>query len=191
VIHDLLRKITGKQATQWFMALKRFLRQEHPCWGVPVTIDVATDGRTGEQWIATLKEQGNRVGDYAKQLLCSKEFVVTKDATYKLAVILGDELSDRDRTNRNIRAEAARRGYINPPAEVAPYLREMFSDKDLERTGLCGLIIMHEPIAGSDDYLVLLGGNYSGIGRWLSADRGHPEVEWRRETGFVFLVPSD
>ena len=145
---DLEQKLAGPEGEKWLAALKRMLRKENP-WGVPQTFDVTTAGRSGEDFITALEEQGFRLGDYAKELLRSQEFVATDGKTYKLALITGDEFEDNERTNEKIRAEAAKRGYLEPPVELAPYVREMFPDEDLERMEPRALVIMHKPVTGS------------------------------------------
>lgn len=153
-------------------------------------IDITTNGRSGEQCITDLEKNGNRVGDYAKQLLRNEKFVATNGVTYTLAMITGDEFEDADRTNENIRAEAYKRGYVDPSVELGPYLREMFSDEDLKKMGLWALILMHEPIAASDGDLGMLGVDRRGLGRWLGTYGGNPDIGWNREIGFMFLVPA-
>ncbi len=153
-------------------------------------VDVTTNGRGGEEWITYLEGKSYRVGDYAKQLLRDKKFVATNGTMYTLAIIMGDEFEDSDRTNQNIRAEAYKRGYLDPSVELGPYLREMFSDEDLKKMGLWALILMHEPIPGSDGDLYMLGVLRDYRGRWLDAYNGNPGSGWDREIGFVFLVPA-
>lgn len=153
-------------------------------------IDVTTNGRVGEQWITHLEQKRYRVGDYAKQLLRDTKFVATNGITYTLAVIMGDEFEDADRTNQNIRKVAHDRGYLYPTVELGPYLREMFSDEDLKKMGLWALILMHEPITGSDGHLHMLGVDRRDDGRWLLTYFGRPDRRWDRGLGFVFLVPA-
>ena len=185
---DLLEKLGGKRRVMWWRRLKRFLRGENP-FGVPKTFEVTTDGRSGEQLTVDIEAQGDRVGNVAKQLIHGKKFVATNGITYKLALIMADELEDDDRITSNIRAEAARRGYVDPPMELALYVREMFSDEDLEQIGLWALIIMHEVVTDSHGHLRLLGlYRYVG-GRRLHAFDVSPDDEWDRDYGFLFLVP--
>lgn len=152
---------------------------------------VTTDGRTGERFIATLEKANYNVGDYAKQLLRSDKFVSTNGKTYKLVVMKGDEFEDDDRVTSKIREEAKKRGYLTPPIEVAPLLRELVSDEGLEQMGLYWLIIMHEPITDSVGHPRVLGIDRRGKGRWLNAYHGHAGRRWNRGLGFVFLVPQD
>lgn len=186
---ELEDRLASKQGRMWLQAFNRFLRRENP-WGTPITLDVTTDGRTGEQWVASLEEQGNRVSHYTKELLRSEKFVTTNGVTYQLVVISGDEFEDGVRTNQNIRAEAASRGYLTPSAEVAPYLREMVSDEEIKRMGFWALIVMHESIADSDGSPRLLGVDRRDDGHWLGTAYGEPDDGWSRGYGFVFLVPA-
>jgi hypothetical protein len=188
-VTDLLQKLSGDNGHQWLRDLNRFLRKENP-WEVPQTFNVTTTGRSGEDSIVVLKEQGFHVGSYVEELFRSKEFVATNDKLYTLAVIGGDEFEDDQRTNRNIRAEADRRGWEEPPVELASYLREQISDDDLERMGLWALILMHNPISDSRGSPSLLGLDRVDDGRCLSAFFGHPGRRWYRDSGFLFLVPA-
>ena len=186
---DIEDKLAGPKGTMWLRRLKRFLRGENP-FGVPKTFEVTTNGRSGDQHITDLEVQGDRVDDYAQELLRGKEFVATDGKTYKLAIIMGDEFEDDKRTNENIRVEAAKRGYLDPSVELAPYVREMFSDEDLEQMGLWALIVMHQPVSVSCGFLSLLGLRRCVGGRWLNTFDGRPDGGWSRGRGFLFLVPA-
>lgn len=189
-ITDLIQKLSGKGGRQWLRALKRFLRRENP-WSIPQNIEVTTSGRTGEQCITSLEEQGFRLGNLANELLRGEKFVATDDGTtHNLVVISGDEFEDGERTNANIRAEATRRGYLVPPMEVAPYLRELFSDEDLEQMGIWALVVMHESVTVSFGDARVLGVSRKDEGRWLFALCGRPDGRWGREFRFVFLAPA-
>ncbi len=187
--NDLDEKLASKQGHMWLRALNRFLRRENP-WGIPQNIEVTTRGRTGEQCITSLEEQNFRLGSYGKELLRSEAFIATNGTIYNLVVIYGNEFEDSERTNANIRAEGTLRGYLTPPMEVAPYLREMFSDEDLEQIGIWALVVMHEPVNASDGFALVLGDIRGVEGRWLGTYDGHPGGRWSREYGFVFLAPA-
>lgn len=154
------------------------------------TFKIKTKGISGENWIKRLEKKKYNVSDYAKQLLRGAKFVATNGVTYTLAMIMGDEFEYNDRTNQNIRAEAYKRGYLDPSVELGPYLREMFSDEDLKKMGLYALVLMHEPILDSDGVLHMLGANRIDLGRWLDTFYGTPGHRWDREVGFMFLVPA-
>jgi len=185
LIWDLLEKLGGKDAVRWTQGLKHFLRQENP-WGVPLFFEVTTNGRSGRDWIIALKEQGFKLDLYPETFFRSNDFIATNGKIYKLALIIGDELDDDKRTNEDIRAEAAIRGYVDPPVELVPYVREMFSDKDLAEERLETLTVMHKPIRvfGSLD---LFGLYHNGL---LGSCGGRPEGGAFRRDGFLFLVPE-
>lgn len=185
---DLFQKLSGNNGRQWLCALKRMLRKESP-WG-PQIFKVTTAGRTGGDSITALEEQRFCISNYAKELLLSKEFVATNGKTFKLAFIMGDEFEDNERTNENIRAEATSRGYVNPPVELAPIVRELFLDENLKSMGLLGLVIMHKPITDSGGDLGLLGPRCHNDGRWFETFDGRPGYRWGRDYGFLFLVPT-
>lgn len=146
-------------------------------------------GKTGEEWITRLEGKGFRVGNYAKKLLRSAAFTTTNGTVYARIVIKGEEFpTDAARTNEAIRALAKSRGYLTPPIEVAPLLRESITDQEIEAMGLYALIVMHEPVADAGG-LNLLGVSRSGGGQWLFACFGGPQSQWGRGIGFVFLAP--
>lgn len=151
---------------------------------------ITSVGKTGEEWITRLESNGFRVGDYAKKLLRNAAVTTTTGTVYDLVVIKGEEFpTDAARTNEAIRALAKSRGYLTPPIEVAPLLRESITDKEIEEMGLYALIVMHEPVADADGGLRLLGVDRRDGGRWLFAFFGSPQCLWFRDDGFVFLAP--
>lgn len=128
------------------------------------------------------------VGSRASGLLPKVTF--TDGVEYEIVIIKGEEFSDDKRTTKNIHAEAKKRGYLIPPAEVTLLLREKLSDKDIEEMGLWGLVTMHEPIKDSGGGPRLLGASRRGDGRWLRADWDGPGGRWGRGSGFAFLSPT-
>jgi hypothetical protein len=151
----------------------------------------ATDGTTGEQWIARTEKKGNRVGDYAKQLLLSKDFKPTTGKVYTVKVLKGELFSDSERVTKTIRAKAKEMKLGDLPAEAACLIRENFTDEELEAMGLWWIVVMHEPIKDSGGDLDLLDVRRNGGGRWLDACFGRPSNEWRRADGFAFSASQD
>jgi len=154
------------------------------------TYTVTSNGLSGEEWIARLHAGKWDISDCEIQMLCDKNFIATTGVTHKLVLIKGEEFEDDDRITSKVRAEAQRRGYLAPPAEVAPLLRELITDKDIERTGLFSLTVMHEPLVGARGLPHLLSVSRYDTGRLLMSYYGRPELEWARVHGFVFLAPS-
>lgn len=149
-----------------------------------IYFSVTSDGSTGEQWISHLE----RHGDYAKQVLRSKDFKPTNGVTTEVAVLKGMLFSDNDRITSNIRAEADKRKFKKPNAELACLIRVKFTDDEIKAMGLTWIVAMHEPIKDSDGDPHLLGVNRGGEGRWLSACSDWPDRRWDRELGFAFAV---
>ena len=152
---------------------------------VKVLWTVTSDGTD-----ATMLEAiGRKVSFWAKDVMSKSEFVVTKGKTYRLVVIRGDEFAtDAERTTANIRAEAVRRRYLEPPAEVAVLLRKKFTQEQL---GFSYVVVMHKPITDLYRYPRLLVLRRNADGEWLDAWFGNPDRQWSRENVFVFLAPQD
>jgi len=167
----------------WHLFGKRSWRKKN---GV-IYFTVTSDGTTGEEWIKRLEKGGYNVGFYAKQLLNSKDFRPTKGVKYEIAVLKGVLFPDDDRVTKKIRAEADKRKLTTPNAEVACFIREMFTDKEIKAMGLTWIIVMHEPIKDSRGVLHLLSVDRDDLGQWLRTYYGSPDRQWDRVSGFAFV----
>ncbi len=190
--NDLEQKLAGTSGRQWLWGLKRFLRKENP-WPTPPLWTITTCGRTGEQWIDWLERRGCTFYANDDALLRGEKFVVTNGVPYRLGVIRACEINVDRPTATMIRAEAARRGYLTPPAEVGPYLREAVSDQEMNRMGFPTLIVMHEPITIPDPhsqrgYSVVFA-LFQGENRLVPSGYS-PDHTYGRDDSFVFLVPA-
>jgi len=153
-----------------------------------IYFSVTSDGTTGPQWIERLEKKGFHVGDYAKSVLRSPDFKPTNGIKTEIAVFKGEMFSDDNRITKKIRAEADKRKFSAPNAEVACLIRENFSDEEIKAMGLVWVVTMHEPIKDSDGDLALLSASRRDDGSWLSADCGRPGSRWDRGLGFAFVV---
>lgn len=199
-ITDLLGKLGGDDSFAWFAEFKKFLRKE-PCWvlvseptrswreeaGV-IYFSVTSDGTAGEDWIIRLESKGFRVGNYAKQVLCSPSFKPTSGVTTEVAVLKGILFEGNHRTTENIRAEGALRKLSNPNAEIACLIREQFADKEIKAMGLTWIVTMHEPIEDFEGDPTLLDINCADGGRWFVSHHGRPDHAWYCGHGFAFAV---
>ncbi len=149
-----------------------------------------TDGTTGEQWIARTEKKGNRVGDYAKQLLSSPDFRPTTGVVYVVKVLKGELFSDENRTTDNARAKAAELKFGQLNAEAACLIREQFTDAELQAMGLMWIIVMHESIKDADGDLWLLAVSRGDDGWWLFSSYADPGYRWNRDDGFAFAAPQ-
>ena len=158
--------------------------------GGVIYLQVTSDGTTGPQWITRLESKGFRVSGYTKQVLRSPDFKPTNGVTTEIAVLKGMLFTDQDRIMRKIRAEADRRKFVKPNAEVACLIREKFTDEEIEAMGLWGIVAMHEPIKDSDGDPDLLYAYRDGDGCWLGAGWDRPGRRWARDDGFAFALPQ-
>lgn len=181
-VRDLLEKLSGPNGRMWLTALRRFLRKEHP-WAKPNVFEVNTDGRTVEGYAEKLRKRGVQIDHPACRMLKREEFLTTDGVALRLVVISGEEFEPDMCTNSNIRAEAAGRGYLEPPVEIALYIQEVIPQEELTRMGWLKLLIMHQPIPNKDEIPELLG---CGPRSLLTYD-GRPDARWSTKMAFVFL----
>ena len=155
-----------------------------------IYFSVTSNGMTGKKWIRRLEKKGFRVGNYAKSVLLSSDFKPTSGVTYHIVVLKGKLWKDSDRITSNIRAEAEKRKFEKPNAEVACLIREKFTDAEIEAMGLWWIVAMHEPIKDSDGGLSLLSASRGGDGQWLGTACSRPGRRWNDDDGFAFVAPQ-
>ena len=149
----------------------------------------ATDGTTGVQWITRLESKGFPVGDYAKSVLRSPDFIPTIGVINEVAVLKGAFFEDdEERITENIRNEAVKRTWVTPNPEMACIIREMFRNYEIKKLGLTWIITMHEPIKNSGDAPSLLGVYSPDNKQWLYTFCGRPGIRWLCGGGFAFAV---
>ncbi|OHA91128.1 MAG: hypothetical protein A2758_01465 [Candidatus Zambryskibacteria bacterium RIFCSPHIGHO2_01_FULL_49_18] len=152
---------------------------------------VTSDGVSGKDGIKDLEKARYNVGDWVKDVMKQKVYVVTNGKVYKPVVLKGEDFTDDERVTSNIRKVAEEMKLVTPPAQLARLLRKSVSDEELEQMGLYALIVMHQPITGSGGFPNVLGLYRNDEGRWLNAYFGHAGHRWYRDLGFVFLAPQE
>lgn len=153
-----------------------------------IRFTVTSDGTSGSAWIDRLEKAGYRVYDAAKSVLRSPDFHSTSGITYEVVVLKGALFGEMERLTPNIRAEAARRRFATPNAELACLIRWIFGDDDLKAMGLYWLAVMHEPIGDSSGDVSILAVGRGGEGRCLNAYADGPGFWWTIATGLAFVV---
>ena len=133
--------------------------------------------------------EGYNISDWAKEILKSKNFKLNKQQEVEIAILSLDDLGLPEySTTKEIREKAESMGYTTPPAEVAPLLRIVISNEEIENLGLWWITTMHKPINDSDGDASLLRARRFDGGRWLHSCYGKPGLQWFRESGFAFVV---
>jgi len=196
---DFMCKLQDENGREeWFKPFKRFLRKENPWpaqekkWreenGVIYFNVGPTDGTTGKDWIYGLEDDSFRVREDAREILRSPDFKSTEGVTYEIAVLKGTLFRhDHNKTTKKIRTYASERGLIIPTPEIACYIREKFTDADIEAMGLFWIVTMHQPIRCSDGVPRLLDVNCGDGG--LGAFREGQHDCWPDPNdGFAFVV---
>lgn len=196
-LSDFMDKLQCADGEEWFSAFKKFLRKENP-WPEPtrswrdeggvIYFSVESDGTTGEDWIKRLEGNGFRVEDYPKQVLCSPSFKPTAGISTEVAVLKGRIFKDKHRITKKIRAEAEKRGFSKPNAELACLIREKFTDKEIAAMDLWWIVAMHEPVSVSDGNPGLLGVGRSANCPSFTGYDGTSDCSWFPHIGFAFAV---
>ena len=106
--------------------------------------EITSKGRTG----AEFGQDPENISVNALFLLTHKEFVTTEGKIYKVAFISDDDLEGKERTNANIRAAAQKKGYLEPPAELAPLIFSTIRLEKFDEMDISGIVVMHRPMKG-------------------------------------------
>ncbi len=190
-INAIVKKLGGYEGALRFLRGETSVVEPERKWlehnGV-IYLSVTSEGTTGPEWIARLEKKGFRVSDYAKSVLCSKDFKPTSGVTTEIAILKGMLFEDSNRVTKKIRTEAESRKLIKPNAEIACLIREKFSDEEIETMGLYWIVAMHEPIKDSVGDPVLLDVGRDDSGSWLFTSCDEPGNEWNRGYGIAFVV---
>ncbi|MFA7050018.1 MAG: hypothetical protein WC164_02835 [Patescibacteria group bacterium] len=170
-INAIVKKLGGYEGALRFLRGETSVVEPERKWREQdgaIYLSVTSDGTTGPEWIARLEKKDFRVGDYAKSVLCSKDFKPTSGVTTEIVILKGMLFEDSNRVTNKIRIEAENRKLTKPNAEIACLIRENFSDKDIEAMGLYWIVAMYEPIKDSVGGPVLLRVFRNGNGSWLT-----------------------
>ena len=188
---DLIQKLSGEDAERWLEDLKKMLRKEKSREGLPVfkTIKLGTGLKTADDFRKSLKDGGNRIGDWSNDLLGKSEFAnsVSKDEIgVDLVVLTTSQLTGKSGgTTAEVFAGAERLGLKKCSAEVGPQLRLQYKDQPLNEWLLIGM----EPIRNSDGNLSVFNVARNDSELWLSSRYGYPVGVWDADDRWVFVRP--
>lgn len=173
---DLVKQIAvlivnaGKQVAQW------------PVWK---TIRLGTGQKTADDFRAAFKRGGNKISDWANDILGKPAFTVAaKETEVCLVKVTVAELGFKDgATYREICQRAKELGLDLCPAEVGPQLRLQYQDQPMGEW----LIVAMEAISDSDGGLDVFCVERDGDGLWLISNYGRPGYHWGGGSRFVFV----
>ncbi len=155
--------------------------------GEVICFSVFSNGNSGKDWINYFESKGIRINDDARELLLSKHFTFTRNLPYEIVIIKGGFFSDDDRVTQKIREEADRRGFKTPPAEVACFIRDRFSDTEIKEMGLRWIVARHKPIKDSGGYPHLLCAGTDDPRFGMDTEFAEPGGGWLSSHGFAFI----
>lgn len=190
-INAVVKKLGGEKGVLDFLRGKLAVSKSTHRWreenGV-IYLSVTSDGTTGPHWIKRLKDQGFRLGSSAEKILLSPLFNPTYGITTEIGILRGDLFEGKSVASKNVLAEARKRRFISPDAEIACLIREALTDEDIEAMGLVWVVVMHDHELFEGYFGDLLGVGRGADGRWLTAYRDDPANGWIRGGGFAYAV---
>ena len=190
-IEAVWNKLGGEEGVESFLRGEFTVSKPDRRWreedGV-IFFTLTSDGTTGPQWEKRLKKKDVPLSKWARDVLNSPDFVATNGVTYEIAVLKGTLFSDDNRTTGKIHAEADRRNLKKPNAEVACLILDAFTKEEMKAMDLWWIVVMHEPIKGSDGDPCLLYVRRDGDSCSLFTFYGTPDFSWFRDDGFAFVV---
>lgn len=178
----------SRSVGEWADHLQKFVfgprwREEN---GV-VYLSVVSDGTTGSGWVKYFKNEGLPLSDLAEGALLSSDFKPTNGVATEIAVLKGTLFKPQKRISKEIRIEAQCRSLFTPNAEVACLILKKFTRKEIEVMGFEWVVIMHEPIRGSDSKSRLLVVDRHVVRYGLLACPDTPDSGYSHDHGFAFV----
>mgnify|MGYP003395384352 CR=1 FL=1 len=167
-----------------------------------ILFEVTSDGTTAPAWIEKT-EKLSKIGVMAKNMLRAKQdpnnsskpyFKPTKGVKYQVAVMLGSDVADVDRSLGNIRIRADQHKLFTPPIELACLIPHYLEVSGIKEMGLRRIITMHDPFGDSEGNWFITAGSLILLGSDI--DHSALETFWGdpqyrclyRNDGFAFLL---
>ena len=151
------------------------------------TIRLGTGLKTADDFRKSLEGNGNRISNWANDILGKPEFFVTdKEMEVDLVVVSVAELGFRKGARRDqIYDRAKELGLQLCPPDVGPQLRLQYADQPMNEWLLIGM----EPIRFSGGYLGVFRVVHGGGGLWLYGYGDYPGSVWDAGDRWVFVRP--
>jgi hypothetical protein len=131
------------------------------------------------------------IEESVREVIRSSEFKPTSEGKpINIAVLKGELFSDKKRTIKNIRAEAARRRFVKPNIDVSCLLSWTLTGEDIKMMGLTDIVVMHEPVGvhGIFSRFFSVHQSFGKIEKPLSLYPVETGEELSSDCGFAFAV---
>ena len=141
--------------------------------------------KSSKDYRKAIEKDGNRIGDYAGQIL-NKTEVSQTEVELDLVVVTVGELGFKTGARRDVLyAKALELGLQLCPAEVGPALRLVYKDQPRGEWLRIGM----EPITGSVGGPFVFGVDGDDDERWLFSISGYAGGVWGADDRWVFVRP--
>jgi len=194
-LSDFLGKLLGRDGSLYLRAFKRMLRKQES-WGFDIqdwptfgTISLDSSLKNADDFVRVLKEQGNKISNWARDLISKPEFVESLKGAdsgqqYELVILTTTQLTGKEGggTTAEVFAGAERLGLQKCPAWIGPQLRKDYQDQPQGEVLFMGM----EPITVSGGVLRVFDVGYHDSELWLSAHCAAPGCLWAGGYRWVF-----
>lgn len=149
-----------------------------------IHFSIVFDGTSGPEWIDRLEGNGCRVEKEARKMLLSPDFKPTSPRISEIAVLKGSIFKDDHRVTKEVIVEAGRRKLTKLNNDAACFIRETFTNAEIEAMGLRRIVTL------GDESPIVLGAQCLDDGQWLNVSMAERDTCWFRNVGFAFEVTS-
>ncbi len=148
---------------------------------------ITVGGKSRDELLAALETGGFKVGDWSKDMMTKKSFVITpKPVEVDLVAATVAELGfPLGATTRQIRDRIKKIGGSLCPPDLAAHLRLAYADQPRGEY----LWVAMEQITVSGGYPGVFGVDHDDVGRWLFSSGARPDDRWRPSDRIVFVGP--
>lgn len=184
-LQDWIIRNAQEAGRQFTAFLKNGARLIGAVFPVFKTIEVGIGPKTADEFRATIKGVGCKIGDCADDIFGKPAFTVASiEADVDLVVLTTTQLTGNSGggTTDEVFAGAARLGLDKCAPDDGPQLRRQYLDQPLSEWLRMGM----DPIANSDGYRRVFSVGRSDDGLWLSASCACPGIHWNGDLLWVF-----
>lgn len=186
-INAIVKKLGGEENALRFLRGELVVKPADYNWQAWKTIKLGTGLKTADDFRASLKDSGMKIGGWANDILGKSEFVVAAEKKeVDLVKVTVRELGFKEgATREQIYTRAKELGLELCPSEVGPQLRLQYMDQPNGEWILIGM----DPIRASDGFLGVFRVERLDSELWLDSHCGYPDCVWGAGFRWVFVRP--